>query len=201
MSRRNYDASKLPDYAFGTRTVLGWGTLGFIAIEGTIFATLIATYLYGMGRAEIWPPPTSPPPPLTYGIINTAIIFGTLVVNVLYKRAADHLELRPARRCLVVMLVLELAFLVVRGFEFAALEVAWNDNFYGSILWTLLGFHTLHVFSDVVETGVLLALAFRKNIRPHRFSDMSDNAFFWYFAVVIWVPLFVLVYLIPHFGR
>lgn len=197
---RNLDAAQLPDHAFGTRTVLGWGTWGFIAVEGAIFAVLIASYLYGMGRADRWPPAGTPPPLLTHGIATTLLILGTAVVNVFYQRAAHAMDLRAARRGLALMLALETAFLLMRGFEFAALEVRWDDNFYGSMLWTLLGFHTIHVFSDVVETAVLLALSLRRGIRPHRFSDMADNALYWHFAVVVWLPLFGLIYLLPRWS-
>ncbi|MBA4138206.1 MAG: cytochrome C oxidase subunit III [Opitutus sp.] len=197
---QNLDASKLPDHAFGVRTVLGWGTWGFIAVESAIFAVLIASYLYGMGKAETWPPPPFSAPALSYGIINTLIMLATVVPNVIYKRAAERMQLRTTQRCLVVLFVLECAFLVVRGLEFAGLAVRWDDNFYGSMLWVLLGFHTIHVFSDVVETAVLFALSLRKGIRPHRFADMFDNAFFWYFAVWVWLPLFALIYLVPRWN-
>jgi len=100
----------------------------------------------------------------------------------------------------LLALVLEVALLVVRGFEFRAIEVRWDDNFYGSMLWTMLGFHAVHIFSDVVETAVLLIISFRKGIKPHRFVDMADNAFFWYFAVWFWLPLFVLIYLVPRWS-
>lgn len=195
---RNLDVRALPDHAYGLRTVLGWGTLGFITIEATIFGTLIASYLYGYARAELWPPPPFGPPLLLFGLINTALILLSLVPNVLCKRAAETKQLPRVRACLIVMLVLEIAFLVVRGFEFAALEVRWDDNFYGSILWVLLGAHTLHLFSDLVETAVLLVLMHRRGVRPHRFADCADNAFYWYFAVLSWVPIAFLVYILPR---
>lgn len=200
MSQRNFNAAELPDHAFGSRTVLGWGAFGLLAVEATVFATLIATCLYGMGRADVWPPPPFQPPQLSFGVINTAILGVSLGVNLIYKRAAERFDLRVAQRCLAAMLALELAFLVVRGFELRALEVRWDDNFYGSILWVMLGFHTLHLFADFVETAVLLILSFRRGIRPHRFSDMSNNALFWYFAGIVWVPLFVLIYILPRMG-
>ena len=197
---RNIDASTLPDFAFGSRTALAGGTWGFIAVEGAIFAVLVASYLYGMGKADEWPPPRVPPPLLLYGVVNTLIMLATIVPNMIYKRAAERMDLRATQRWLVVIFALEVAFLVVRGFEFAALEVRWDDHFYGSMLWVLLGFHTVHVFSDVVETGVLFALSLRKGVKPHRFADMADNAFFWYFAVWFWLPLFVLIYLVPRWN-
>lgn len=197
---RNLNVAELPDHAFGSRSLLAWGTWGFIAVEGSIFGVLIASYLYGMGRADEWPPPPFGPPALIYGLLATGIILATLVPNMIYKRAAERYDLRTAQICLAVLLVLEVAILVVRGFEFRAIEVRWDDNFYGSMLWVMLAFHAIHIFSDVVETAVLLIISFRKGIKPHRFVDMADNAFFWYFAVWFWLPLFVLIYLVPRWS-
>ena len=44
------DVSPLPDYAFGHRSVLWWGTMCMIAIEAMAFALIIAAYLYVKGR-------------------------------------------------------------------------------------------------------------------------------------------------------
>jgi len=197
---RNVDVRGLPDHAYGLRTVLGWGTLGFIAIEGTVFATLVASCLYGYARAELWPPPPFGPSLLVFGVVNTVLLLLSLLPNVLCRRAAETQNLPRVRGCLLAMLALEVAFLVVRGYEFAGLEVRWDDNFYGSILWTMLAAHTLHLFADVVETAVLFALAYRRGIRPHRFADIHDNATYWYFAVVAWLPLAALIYVLPRLG-
>ncbi len=40
------DLSKLPDYGFGSRMTPWWGTIGFIALEGTAFVLVLASYLY-----------------------------------------------------------------------------------------------------------------------------------------------------------
>jgi cytochrome c oxidase subunit III len=30
------------------------------------------------------------------------------------------------------------------------------------------------------------------------FSDVSDNAFYWYFVVASWLPLYFLIYWVPR---
>lgn len=199
MSARNLDASRLPDYGFGARTVLGIGTWGFIAIEGCVFAVLALTWLYGIGRAEAFPPPPWPPPPLLYATVNTALLLAAVGPNLLCKRAAERLDLRPARAWLAAGLALTAVVLVVRAFEFRALPVRWDDNFYGSILWTTLGFHTLHLLSNALEAGVLLVLSFRRGVRPHRLSDIADSAFYGCLSAAVWIPLYFLFYVYPRF--
>ena len=43
---------------------------------------------------------------------------------------------------MVVCLVFGVAFNVVRVFEFTHLNVSWDHDAYGSIVWLLLGLHT-----------------------------------------------------------
>lgn len=200
MSERNIDASRLPDFAFGSRTLLGWGTWGFIAIEGCVFLVLALTAVYGIARNEHWPPPPSAPPPLVYATLTTALLLAAVYPNHRCKRAAERLELRPARRWLAVGLAGTAAVLVTRGLELNALEIRWDDHFFGSILWTTLVFHALHLLSNFVEGAVLFALAFRRGVRPHRLSDMADSASYAYFTALIWLPLYYLLFLHPRLG-
>ena len=55
------DVSDLPEYAFGHRSLMWWGTMGVIVIEGTIFALAMATHLYLASQAGEWPPGVPPP--------------------------------------------------------------------------------------------------------------------------------------------
>jgi heme/copper-type cytochrome/quinol oxidase subunit 3 len=47
--------------------------------------------------------------------------------------------------------------LAIRAFEFAHLNVGWDQNAYGSILWVILGLHATHLITDVGDTLVLTA--------------------------------------------
>ena len=87
-----------------------------------------------------------------------------------------------------------MAFNVVRGLEFATLNCLWNTNAYGSIVWFLLGMHTIHISTDVIATGVLTALMFTGPIEEKRFVDVSENAMYWYFVVGVAVVTDFVVY-------
>jgi cytochrome c oxidase subunit 3 len=77
--------------------------------------------------------------------------------------------------------------------------VLWDSNAYGSIVWTLLGLHTLHIATDLADTLVLTALMFtRHGYMTRRFSDVNDNAVYWDFVVLSWMPIYALVYWFPR---
>jgi len=195
MSTRTLDVSGLPTISFGNRTLLWWGTLGMIFIEGTVFAMAIVTYVYLRGRVPEWPP-NVPAPNQFWGALNTLIMLASVVPNEITKKAAEKLDLARTRLWLGVCVLFAAAFLVVRVFEFGNLNVRWDTNAYGSIVWVLLGLHTAHLLTDWIDTIVLLVVLFVRP-SPKRFVDASENAMYWYFVVLGWVPIYVVIYFGP----
>jgi heme/copper-type cytochrome/quinol oxidase subunit 3 len=191
------DVSELAPAGFGHRSILWWGTMGLAMIEGFAFVLAFGAYFYLRLRNETWPP-NVPPPLLHWGTINTILLLVSAVPNELAKKAAERIDLRGVRIWLVVCLAFGIAFNVIRGFEFTALNVMWNTNAYGSIVWFLLGMHTVHIATDVFDTGVLTMLMFTGPIEEKRFVDVSENAFYWYFVIVIWLPTYFIVYWAPR---
>jgi cytochrome c oxidase subunit 1/cytochrome c oxidase subunit I+III len=86
----------------------------------------------------------------------------------------------------------------VRGFEYAALNVMWYANSYGSIVWLLLSLHTTHLITDTVDTAVLATLLYTGPFEKKRLLDTSENAIYWYFVVLSWLPIYVVIYLVPR---
>jgi cytochrome c oxidase subunit 3 len=74
------DVSDLPDYAFGHRSTLWWGTGGFVVIEGTAFALPVFGYFYLQNKLPDWPPGGAPPN-LLWGTLNTLVLLASAVPN------------------------------------------------------------------------------------------------------------------------
>jgi cytochrome c oxidase subunit III len=194
---RVIDVSPLPEFAFGQRSVLWWGTMGLMAIEGTMFALTIASYLFIKGRNPHWPPDAFPPA-LLWGTLNTVLLLVSAVPNALTKRAAERFDLRKVQLWMTVCIAFAVAFNIVRIFEFRSLNVWWDQNAYGSVTWTLLGLHTVHIVTDLLDTVVLAVLMFVGPIEEKRFVDVSENAMYWYFVVLTWLPIYGLIYFGPR---
>lgn len=192
------DLSKLPLHGMGASSPSWWGTLAFMLIEGTGFALAITVYLYLMSVAVQWPL-NAPLPELSPGTVLTVMLLVSLVPNIALARWAKNKDLRKVRWGLIVMSVLGVIALVIRAFEFPALRVSWDDNAYGSILWAILGLHTTHLLTDLIETAVLTALMFSRHANnARRYGDLEDNAMYWNFVVAAWVPIYVCIYWIPR---
>ena len=122
----------------------------------------------------------------------------SLLPNAYTKRVAERYDLRGVRMGMVVCLAFALAFIGVRVLEFTALNVSWDTNAYGSAVYLLLGLHTTHLVTDVLDTAVLAVLMFTGPLEKSRFVDVSENALYWYFVVLAWVPIYVVIYLLPR---
>lgn len=192
------DVADTPEYGFGHRSIMWWATASMMVIEGTVFALTIMTYVYLKGRSPHWPP-SGPPPRLLWGTVNTIILLASCVPNALVKKAAEQFNLGAVKIWLVVCLLFALAFNIVRFFEFGALNVRWDQNAYGSIVWLLIGYHTTHILTDFLDSLVLGAIVFTNTeITPRRLVDVSENALYWYFVVFTWIPIYAVVYFGPR---
>jgi heme/copper-type cytochrome/quinol oxidase subunit 3 len=187
------DVSGLPDYAFGTRMTPTWGTIGFMTLEGTGFALAIGSYLYLVFINQQWPL-ADKPPGLLWSSLLTGVLLLSLWPNQLVKRHAKSEDLPRVRRDLVIMSLISILVLAIRAFEFTTLNVRWDQNAYGSIVWVLLGLHTTHILTDAIDTFVLTALMFTRHAKGKRFADTEDNGFYWDFVVLSWLPFYGLIY-------
>ena len=198
--RATIDAAALPDHAFGSRSIMWWSVMLLIAIETTVFVMAIASYFYLQGNENEWPPAGTLPPALRWGTINTIVMLASLIPNQLTKNAAEKMDLRRVRIWLPVAIAFAVVFTSIRVLEFETLNVKWDSNAYGSITWTLLGFHTFHVVTDLLDSLLLVALMYTHHgNKPKRFVDTAENSAYWYFVVLTWIPIYFVIYWAPRF--
>lgn len=187
------DVSHLPTFAFSHRSPMWWGTMGLVAIESTVFALAIMTYFYLRSHATAWPM-SKFPPDLIWGALNTFIMLASVIPNWFVQRAAEKLDLPKVRLWMTVCTLFAMVFLIVRIFEFKALNTSWDENAYGSAVWMLMGLHTTHLITDFYDSAVLTVLMFTGPLEGKRFVDVSENASYWYFVVISWIPIYLVVY-------
>jgi heme/copper-type cytochrome/quinol oxidase subunit 3 len=195
---RTVDVSRLAPGAFGHRSLMWWGTAGIILIETTAFALAIGAYFYLQSRSADWPPDGVAPPDLFWGTLNVVVLLASAIPNQFARNAAERVDLGRTRLWLVVCLLFGVAFNVIRAFEFAGLNVQWSRDAYGSVVWLLLGLHTTHIVTDVLDTGVLTVLMFVGPVEEKRYVDAAENAIYWYFVVLTWLPIYGVIYWAPR---
>jgi cytochrome c oxidase subunit 3 len=192
-----FDAADLTRFSH-TRHPLYAGILGLIAIEMTVVALLTVSYLYLMLTAPAWPPAGLEPAPVLLPSIN----LGLLVASMVAMRIAGKRITAGDRRGLIVGLStavsLHAVVLVFRSIEMALWEFAWDDHVYGSLMWTISGFHFTHVASAIVGTLVVLILAVKGYFTPQRQLGVVVDTLYWNFVSAAWIPFYLALYWGPR---
>lgn len=193
------DVSELPHDLFGPASLTWWGTLGFMVIEGAAFGLVFAAYFFLMNQEAQWPPQPWDPPDLLAGTLFTLLILLSEIPNTLVKKAAEAEDLEKVRGLLPMMVAIGVALLAIRGFEFNSLNVMWYSNAYGSIQWALLLLHLTHLLTDWVDSTVLAALVQTPiGYERRRMVDVAENAMYWRFVWLTWLPIYVMIYWVPR---
>lgn len=191
-------AESLPVNLNDSRAPLWWGMWGLITIEATVFAALIVSYFYLRHAAPEWPLGNLEAPELLLPTINTVILLASSVP--VYW--GDQGIRRGQRTRLVIgwvlASVLAVAFLVIKFVELSGLEYRWYTNAYGSIYWTMIGFHTAHVTALLLKTVVVLYFAIRGHFTESRNVGVQINGLYWHFVVAVWIPIYLTLYISPR---
>lgn len=191
---RVLDVSALPDYSISSRAPLWWGQVMLALIEGTMFAILIAMYFYYRSVVDVWPPPGTRMPPQVLPALSLAL----LVVSCLGSYRASEAAKRDEPRGILLWLAFNVLFgfaaMAVRAISWASLNFTQAADIHGSVVWTILGLHSLDTVADLLFTLALFVLVLRGHHGPAQRLGVHVDTVVWYFVVLIWIPLYVVVY-------
>ena len=205
--RQVIDVSKLPGAVLDHRSPIWWANVLMIPIETTMFGILVASYFYLRQNFPQWPPVqpnTIPPvhhpvPRLGASVVNLAVIFVSCLSMGWADRSALARRSRGVRLGLTLTIALGLAAIGVRWGEFFALQFRWDDNAYGSIVWTLLGMHLMHLIIGSCENVLLLGWVWMKGLDDKHARDIHVTAIYRYWVGLVWLPIWAIVFISPRF--
>lgn len=192
------DVSAFSRFNPGRQAPVWWGMVGLILVEASVIAGFLATYFYLMMMSESWPPEGIAPPPLllpTVSLVLMLISAGAMVWG-------GKLIVREKYNLFVVAMftAVGLAFtvLALRWHQFQNFEVRWDENAYGSVVWTLMGFHFTHVVSAAIGTAVVGILGIKRYFNPQQQIGVIVDTLYWNFVALAWIPLYVTLYWVPR---
>ncbi len=164
------------------------GQLGmalFITSELMFFGGLFSAYFALKARAGSWPPEGSELELLIPATITLLLLSSSVTIHKAV--GAQETGDRPAlRRWLGTTILLAVVFLGGQAFEYSQLEFSGSTDSFGTLFFTLTGFHAAHVTGGVVLLGFCIG-------KPRL---LAPSAYYWHFVDVVWVVLFVTLYLI-----
>lgn len=179
------------------RSVAWWAIVWTIATEGPLFAYFLFSYFYdGLGR-YVWP---AHQPALDIAIPNTIILVASSFVVWWAERGIRAGNTRRLRLGLAIAFVLGAAFLFLQLIEYHhKLQVLKPDsNAYGSLFFTITGFHGAHVFVGLLFSLLVQIWASMGIFTPRRHTAVTNFALYWHFVDVVWLFVFACLYITPR---
>jgi heme/copper-type cytochrome/quinol oxidase subunit 3 len=176
-----------------------WGMMLLIATEASLFAYLLFSYFY-LGSLATGPWPPGGPPSLKLVLPNTAILLISSGTMVWAERGIKRGDITRLRIGLVATLLLGIVFLAIQGVEYSKQHFTPMTSAYGSLFFTITGFHGAHVAVGLLMIAVIAVRAFLGHFRGDRHEAVTNVSWYWHFVDVVWLCVFISLYLSPYLG-
>jgi len=171
------------------------GMLMFLLSETFLFGNLFWTYFYLRAKSPIWPP-QGVVLELPLIAVNTVILLSSSVTMQLAINRAGRGNRKGMVNTLIVTMLLGAIFLTVKGWEWTQVDFRPWDHAYGSIFYTLTGFHGLHVLAGIGIMGALLVRTLRLRESSLAPLPVEVGGLYWHFVDLIWIFVFTSLYII-----
>jgi cytochrome c oxidase subunit 3 len=180
------EARRVPPLVFGTVT--------FLASELTFFGGLFAAYFALRAATRPWPPAG-----VRLEVAEPAVATAVLVASSVTMQGALARIRRGDPRSLVRWtlgsMLLGAAFVAsqLRGYATATFRM--SSHAYGSLFFTMTGFHLAHVVVGLLLMGGVVARASGLAARG-RTEGVEAVTLYWHFVDAVWLGLFTTIFLI-----
>jgi cytochrome c oxidase subunit 3 len=177
------------------------GMLLFITSEVMFFGGLFAVYFNIRASHAVWP---ALPEGVEFHlnpivVVATVLLLassGTMQWGLWRIRKGDRTGMN---RALVVTLILGALFLALQAYDYSILiteGIRLNSGIFGSLFYTMTGFHGAHVFGGVVGITIILARGLAGQFSAQHHVAVEAVSVYWHFVDVVWIALFTTLYLI-----
>ncbi len=175
-----------------------WGMVVLIATEAMIFMVLLAANFFLRASSKQWPPAGTELPELFQTSIFTVVLLGSSLPIFWVDAAIKRNHMRQVKIGLALSWIMGTAFLVHTILDFEALHFGWQDSAYGSVYYTIIGLHALHVFVGLLFSLVVQLKVWRGRIDDHRHMTLDVYSLYWHFVDVVWIFVFSSLILSVH---
>jgi cytochrome c oxidase subunit 3 len=177
------------------------GMMLFIASEVMFFAALFAAYFNARATLPVFPPegtefidPIGLPLFVTGLLITSSFTMQWATGRI---RKGDRTGLN---RGIAITLIIGVIFLFLQLYDYSVLiledDFGIDSGIYGTLFYTLTGFHGAHVLGGVIGLSVILARGMQGQFTKQHHVAVEAVHYYWHFVDVVWVLLFLVIYVI-----
>lgn len=199
MSTVSIPRRDLPIGSIGSHAIGWWGIVCAILTEAALFAYLLFTYYYFaiQPHSGAFPPEL---PTFSLSAPNTVILLLSSVAVWWGERGARQgLRGRQATG-LGLGFVLGIIFVAVQVFEWKAKPFTLSSSAYGSLFFTVTGFHMAHVVVGLILLLPLTVWSAMGYFGPRHSAPITIGAVYWHFIDAVWLVVFFTFYITPYLG-
>ena len=169
----------------------------FVATEVTLFATMIGSYYDLRFKTPQWPPPGVPDPKLALPLILMGALVATSIPVQLGSIFATRGRARASQLMFLAAIAVQTTYFGLQIHLFAddLSKFTPQGSAYGSIYFTLVGTHHLHVLVGIL-LELWLVLRLSTGVTRYRGVGMQATAVYWHAVNVLAIAV-TLVQLSP----
>jgi cytochrome c oxidase subunit 3 len=179
-----------------TASPLGVGVAIWLASELMFFAGLFAAYFALKAHNEpAWPPADVHFELWRTGLFTVVLVISSFTVHFAVK-AAEQGNRQLSLWLMITTVVLGALFLANQLLEYTGFDFTIESNAFGTIFYTLTGFHALHVAAGLVALTIVIWVVFSRHSRVPSAHTLRVTGYYWHLVDVVWVAVFLTVYVL-----
>ena len=176
-----------------------WAMVWTIATEAALFAFLLFSFFYlGSQSRSPWPP--DGPLALKLSLPNTVILILSSLAYMWGERGIKAGNRGRLRLGLLIAFILGLAFIIIQGIEWGNQSFGPRSSAFGSLFYTITGFHGAHVIVGLLMNILVQIWAWRGTFSKESHLAVTNAGMYWHFVDIVWLFVFASLYISPRLG-
>jgi cytochrome c oxidase subunit 3 len=172
----------------------------FIASETVFFGGLFAAYYLLRSENPVWPPASAAeifkPGPFLQAIVASVILWSSSLPAHVAGVSLRREDFPAMRRWVWLTIVMGCVFLLWKFTEWSRAPFAINSHAYGTMFFTLTGFHALHLVVGLILLGGVLVRLAQDAYRGGNHAGPEAVLYYCHFVDAVWLGVFTTIYLV-----
>ena len=170
------------------------GIVLFLGSELMFFSSLFGTYFTLRSQNSVWTPPDIKVDAIR--LLATAILLSSSATMQLASHRMKQGNAPAMKRWIWITFLMGAAFLGFETHEWMTASFSIGTDAYGSMFFTLTGFHGLHVFAGLMIMLVVLGRAATGAYTADDHAAVDVLTYYWHFVDIVWIGVFSSIFVI-----
>jgi cytochrome c oxidase subunit 3 len=171
------------------------GMLLFIASEIMFFAGLFGAYFNIRAEHTVWPPQGFELDLGLAAVLTVILVSSSFTMQYAVSRIRKG-DRTGMVRAMTVTVILGVVFLLGQAYDYATLGFGISSGVYGTLFFTMTGFHGAHVLGGVIGMSIVLLRGLSGQFSARHHTAVEAVSLYWHFVDVVWIGLFSTLYLL-----